>query len=175
MCICRKVVDDVAAEPTTVLILQIQRQVPVVESHAGLDSILDTGIDHIIVMSKSQLIDWAISERHNPRPANREGVRLNTQRSNAGDILNKSVQISSKGRNLLTLLVQIILIICNISRLIRNTIPRHPMQQHIPNARPPPFILSSSLHLIRSTSKSPPEPSWKLPALILGYQWDLLP
>ncbi len=57
-----KIVNNLAAEPTTVDVLQIQGKVPMVQSHRRLNTILNTRIDNIVIVSKCQLIDRAISK-----------------------------------------------------------------------------------------------------------------
>lgn len=49
------------------------------ERDGGLDTILDAGIDNVIIVSESLFIDLAATKRKDSRPRYREGVDRNTQ------------------------------------------------------------------------------------------------
>lgn len=50
------------------------------------DIILDTGVDDIVVMVDSDLVDWAGSKGQDSRPSEREGICIDADSSNACDI-----------------------------------------------------------------------------------------
>lgn len=73
-CIRSEVVDNLLAQPAAVGILEVKGDVPMVERDHWLDVVLDTSIDHVVVMREAQFIDLPFSKWEDSRPRDREGV-----------------------------------------------------------------------------------------------------
>ena len=78
--------DDIFGKPAAVGVLEVQREIPVVESYYWLDSVLEASVDDIVVVVESLLVDRAPSEGEDPRPGKRERVRRYANGGDAGDI-----------------------------------------------------------------------------------------
>ena len=77
---------DVFGKPTAVGILEIQREIPVVECDDRFDAIFKASIDDIVVMCKSLFIDLTASKREDSRPGDGEGICWYTKCGNSGNI-----------------------------------------------------------------------------------------
>jgi hypothetical protein len=63
-----KVGHNIFGKPAAILVLQEERRIPVVQSRYGGNVVFDTGVDQIIVVVDSRLVDGSSSKWIDPRP-----------------------------------------------------------------------------------------------------------
>ncbi len=141
-----------------------------IERHQWLNVILQTRLNHILVMRQRKLIHRSLPKGEDSRPRDREGVIRHAERGDAGNIWDGFLvfEIMRRGGWIFTLLIHVILIITHIARIIRHRDTSSPMRIDIPNRRAPPLIRRRPLDLIRRRRNTPPEALGKFPALVLG-------
>lgn len=84
--ISHKITYNLFTQPSSILILQEKRKIPMIERDGWFDAVLQTGINHVFIMLERNFIDSPLPKGKDSRPRNRERIIRNAHRRNPRDI-----------------------------------------------------------------------------------------
>src|SRR5262245_7819201 len=135
----------VARLPTATIVLQWLRQIPVIQSGKGLDSVGQKFINESIVEIKTFGVRCARTLREDARPGDRKAVRLHAQRLHELHIF----------------LVPVIVIICDVAGSVVDCRSRR-LGKSVPDRRTTSIFIYRTFNLIGSGRRPPQETFGKL-------------
>src|SRR5215469_11799660 len=135
--------------------LQRRREIPVIERHERLNTLLQQRIDQPIIEIQASRIDGAAPLRHNTRPGNRKAIRFQSEPHHQVGIFLDPVVV--------------------VSGYLASVPFKHlawRCREIIPDAAPPAILVDGTLDLIRGRSRTPEKARGKSPGKV-GFDLSL--
>lgn len=147
-----KILHNPLAQPPSIAILQVQRQIPMIQRNSRLQSKLQARINNIRIMRQTFRIHLPSAPRHDTTPANTERVRIRPQSRHARNVL----------------LVQEVVVVHHVRGTVVDNIARD-AGEFIPNRRATAFGFHGAFDLVARAGEAPEEVFGEGPGFVFGF------